>query len=241
MTAARQWRAAHSPPRFRAAPVRTCCREVEIVLASSQAFVVVAIIVLGVMFESVVAVVACGVMYILIVSVVAVLVKWAANDFWLPHAWQLAVQVSCNAVCWHGVVLTWTHMRSSFATQTALIVIVFAGMLTTLILWAGEGKGSAAIVVFSCCYAFVFVACVMVAVSKQFHSSNLLHYYSTTVRCAAHTQARSGLPTPCWFAVVTQLPIVSPACPACWLRRCCRWWRLTRPTQRSARATRLCC
>ena len=68
-------------------------REVEIILGSSQVFVVIAIVVLGVMFESVAAVVACGVMYFIIVAVVAVLVKWASNDFWLPRAWQLAVQV----------------------------------------------------------------------------------------------------------------------------------------------------
>ena len=62
-------------------------------LVSSQLFVVIAIVLLGVLFKSTSAVAVCTTLYLILATSLTVLVKWAANNFWLPRSWQTCLKV----------------------------------------------------------------------------------------------------------------------------------------------------
>ena len=80
-----------------------------------------------------------------------------------------------------NIVLTVHACHDVGSCQIAVLLVIVVGVVATFTLWVVDGNGSAAIVVFSCCYLVVFVACLLTAVSKQFHTTGLLRYYSPKV------------------------------------------------------------
>lgn len=71
----------------------SCPSFVTVSLVSSQLFVVIAIVLLGVLFKSTSAVAVCTTLYLILATSLTVLVKWAANNFWLPRSWQTCLKV----------------------------------------------------------------------------------------------------------------------------------------------------
>ena len=69
-------------------------------LVSSQLFVVIAIVLLGVLFKSTSAVAVCTTLYLILATSLTVLVKWAANNFWLPRSWQTCLKVRHASTCY---------------------------------------------------------------------------------------------------------------------------------------------
>lgn len=92
---------------------------------------------------------------------------WEVEYDLLPRAWWL---------------LTWPRrVVCVFFSQLALAIVVVLGAIVTFVLWVGEGNGSAAVVVFSLCYAIVVVSIFLVSFSMHRHTSGVVRYYAKRV------------------------------------------------------------